>query len=818
MNRILLLPLLALSILSPSIHASDSLKPIVLVKDGKSPCTIVVPQGESEKALEAATLLQTTLKQSTGVSVPITREMPAVDSPQIVVASSPSLPDPTTADSKALFLNNQQWWSVKRNDNQVWLTGNNAGMRFGTRSAVVTFLEDVVGARFFHFGRNGQVIPANNTVIFEAADKTVIPDTGYRALYPYHQGKIDITSPDCTYERWTRWNHLPGVPVQHMHIMESIAPPEKYFAAHPEYYSEIRGVRTVSDPAGWQLCTSNPDVVALTVEHVKKFFNERPDQAVASISMNDSSTFCDCEQCRIVGGKDPVTSNARKAIVFANDVAVLLEKTHPTKKVAFYAYHSLVNPPNDLKCHQNVIVVLADSHACAMHPLGDPSCGLATDSLNRLRQWSAISQNVVLYDYMGLTAEVTGVPHVNLERLSKNARLLKAMGVANITFDAMYVPGAMGLQYYAAVRLAVDSQLEPNAILQDYCDKLYGAASMTMQEYYRQIEKATTGAGVHSTWVTWTLSGPLFVWKNELFESLRLLLSKAASQVEADSVFRSNIADQERVIDLNFKYVESVKAQRSFWSSPSESANQFYMKARRSYLLALKQLEKDNLISIGDHVLKETVPDPLIPVSETKTLKVIKNRSNFSNDFASELDTVKIPPEAKAAWLVDDENFWAHPTTNVKAFADSAFLYFIVQSHTPETALLNGQSPTTDPQKSLNESVMVSLADAKDLSTRWNFTVTPKGKLEVEKNGVAITSTESLAVVKMQNAVGNRNWNVYLRVPRAYFPTSGEAGEYRVNFQRFRPDAEIQKVQSWSPTFGKPGEEQFMGFLTVKEK
>jgi hypothetical protein len=141
-----------------------------------------------------------------------------------------------------------------------------------------------------------------------------------------------------------------------------------------------------------------------------------------------------------------------------------------------------------------------------------------------------------------------------------------------------------------------------------------------------------------------------------------------------------------------------------------------------------------------------------------------------------------------------------------------------VQSHTPETALLNGQSPTTDPQKSLNESVMVSLADAKDLSTRWNFTVTPKGKLEVEKNGVAITSTESLAVVKMQNAVGNRNWNVYLRVPRAYFPTSGEAGEYRVNFQRFRPDAEIQKVQSWSPTFGKPGEEQFMGFLTVKEK
>jgi hypothetical protein len=57
-----------------------------------------------------------------------------------------------------------------------------------------------------------------------------------------------------------------------------------------------------------------------------------------------------------------------------------------------------------------------------------------------------------------------------------------------------------------------------------------------------------------------------------------------------------------------------------------------------------------------------------------------------------------------------------------------------------------------------------------------------------------------------------------LRVPRALFPTSKEAGEYRVNFQRFRPDAEIQKVQSWSPTFGKPGENQSLGYLTIKKQ
>ena len=167
---------------------------------------------------------------------------------------------------------------MKRDGNQIWLTGNDAGMRAGTRGAVVTFLEDVVGARFFHFGRNGQVIPESKSVVFSSPDKTIIPDSGYRALYPYHQGKIDTTSRECTYERWIRWTHQPGVPIQHMHNMENIAPQHTYFEKHPEYYSEIRGVRTVSDPDGWQLCTSNPDVVALAVEFCRRFLDSNPNQ------------------------------------------------------------------------------------------------------------------------------------------------------------------------------------------------------------------------------------------------------------------------------------------------------------------------------------------------------------------------------------------------------------------------------------------------------------------------------------------------------------------------------------------------------------
>jgi Domain of unknown function (DUF4838) len=808
---------IAIALVHP-VKANEAHQSIPLIEDGVGRFSIVVPSGESEKALEAANLLKEILEKSTGAPVPIARESSGAGTVEIVVASEKVFPNPTPEEATKLTLNNQQWWSMKRDGNQIWLTGNDAGMRAGTRGAVVTFLEDVVGARFFHFGRNGQVIPESKSVVFSSPDKTIIPDSGYRALYPYHQGKIDTTSRDCTYERWIRWTHQPGVPIQHMHNMENIAPPHTYFEKHPEYYSEIRGVRTVSDPHGWQLCTSNPDVVKLAVEFCRRFLDSNPNQECVSISMNDSATFCDCEKCRIDGGSDPVTSNARKAILFANAVAEQLVETHPDRKVAFYAYHSLVNPPDDVKCHPSVVVVFADSHACAMHSLGDPTCGLATDSLNRLRRWADIAEHVVVYDYVGLTAGVSGVPHLNLERLSKNARLLKAMGVANITFDAMYVPGALGLHYYAAVRFAVDSEITPDEVIKDFCEKLYGPASETMQQYFRKLEEATTGAGVHSTWVTWTLSGPLFVWTDDLFKTLNSLLAKAASEVPKDSLFFSNINDQQRVVDLNYKFCAALKAQRVYWKSPKESAAQDYAPLRRSYLLALKQLENDNLISLGDHVINDNVPDVLSPLASSKKLVVIEKPTVFSDDFTSDIKAQITPPEAVAPWLVDDQNFWAYPITGAKAYADKDFIYFVVTSHTPETALLPKDSNTASPQLNLNETIVVSIADSDGLKPRWDYVVSPKGDLQALNNGGASKAPGVVAKVETANEVGNRKWTVYLRVPRVLFPKSKQSGEYRVNFQRMRPDAEIQKVQSWSPTFGKPGDAQFLGHLTIKKQ
>ena len=58
------------------------------------------------------------------------------------------------------------------------------------------------------------------------------------------------------------------------HTFYPLVPPEKYFDAHPEWYSLVNGKRTHD---GAQLCLSNPQLRDFMVERVKEWLREAPD-------------------------------------------------------------------------------------------------------------------------------------------------------------------------------------------------------------------------------------------------------------------------------------------------------------------------------------------------------------------------------------------------------------------------------------------------------------------------------------------------------------------------------------------------------------
>ena len=73
-----------------------------------------------------------------------------------------------------------------------------------------------------------------------------------------------------------------------VHALGTHVPVEKYFATHPEYFCLRDGKRY----GGYgQPCLSNPDVLQITIESVRRIMREQPDFLIYSVEQNDNQLF-----------------------------------------------------------------------------------------------------------------------------------------------------------------------------------------------------------------------------------------------------------------------------------------------------------------------------------------------------------------------------------------------------------------------------------------------------------------------------------------------------------------------------------------------
>ena len=85
-------------------------------------------------------------------------------------------------------------------------------------------------------------------------------------------------------------------------------------------------------------------------------------------------SFCQCANCRALDaelGVDPFVPDGSitdHLVYFFNQVAIEVEKTHPDKRLAFYAYINHSAPPRVVKPHHILLPVLVHT----------PSCGTAS--------------------------------------------------------------------------------------------------------------------------------------------------------------------------------------------------------------------------------------------------------------------------------------------------------------------------------------------------------------------------------------------------------------------------------------------------------
>lgn len=456
------------------------------VRNGKPVACIVADRFGTEGS-EPAEILNGYVGKITGARLPVVREAEA-RSPVVYIGPKAGLARVGGPDRLGL---GPEGIAVLSRGRDLIIGGRNA---LATIYAVCAFLEECLGVRWFWAGDSGEHVPHTPTLRVGRVRMIQNPHFRWRwvgrgqwALF--NRMNVAVGHPE---EFKTKWS---------VHTFLRLVPPEKYWPAHPEYYAEISGKR--QDPTQRsrqvQLCTSNPRVAEIVAQTIDEILSREPGLHMISVDPMDSQNFCQCENCRALDEPDApyARKNSRRLVLFYNRVAELVARRHPDLLIKSIAYHSYVSPPADpkLRVRDNVVIQFC-RFECHNHPLDDPNCPKNRDFNRYLLGWRRIAKNVVMYEYY-FKASWVHLPWPIVHTLKRDIPYLRRIGVMGLFTQYTYNFATNGLDYYIAAKLLWNSELDVDALVEDFCEKAFGEAAAPMAEYYRLLEEAAQKSGVH---------------------------------------------------------------------------------------------------------------------------------------------------------------------------------------------------------------------------------------------------------------------------------------------------------------------------------
>jgi len=531
---------------------------------------IVVPTEATVTEQFAAEELSRYLEKMTGASVPIFRE--GDDAGEFVYFVGRTSPAQThmSAFSNAIVDIEKESFVCDVTPERVVLVG---GGDRGTLYAVYDFLQ-TQGCRWFQPGAVGEYVPQLDALSLESGVNFWKPVFAVReigfsgpetekqceelidwvvksrlnrlfALRPYCGSKY--LSPAKLLAAWQKrggcveWQHI-------CHNYPSIAPNEKYFDAHPEYYSLYKGRRLQVGKEGGNLCTTHPAVQELAVSFVTNWFATHPEGVVVPLCPSDGAVkWCECEACRALGGENfvsgPEGSMTRRQVDFINRVAAEIAQDYPSRYILNLAYSRYVMPYHGVTMESNVVVQVAHGYAGNGH-MTKPITAACNDEARKIfEEWSASgADGIGIWDYFIL--QIPGY----------NGSAMTPLGFGNVVesmvrflaalpnpYRVYFTQAGNALQesnvflYYALTQLLQNPDLDFEQLRADYAQQVFGSARQPVVDYLKALDEAFDNADwFPETWHQNTVPSPK-VFTPEFLDRARGLLEQAAELIPTDN-------------------------------------------------------------------------------------------------------------------------------------------------------------------------------------------------------------------------------------------------------------------------------------------
>lgn len=423
---------------------------IKIVNDGVSDYQIIVSARADSVLTQAATELQEYLGKISGTIIPVvTAENREEGMHKIFIGT---YPENKSYDPLMVF--------YRVNDDDLLIGG---GSPESVLYSVYAFLENELGCMWL--SPDAEIVPeSENITIRGKLDYEYTPDIETRTVH----SKLFYENHDFADKHKVTYEAFPGyVPEARVHTFHRFMPGSAFFDSHPEYYALRDGKRLTT-----QLCLSNPDVLRIVTDSVAAYFERYPGSKILSVSQNDNTLNCQCEECMAIDKEEGSASGSM--IRFVNKVA----EQFPGKTISTLAYQ-YTRKPCKTRPADNVLVTLCSIGCDRSKPI-ETGC---TDFAEDLKGWKLLSDNIRIWDY---TTQFTNflAPFPNIYTLGPNIRFFRDNNAKWIFEQHSHNPSELfELRSYLTAKLLWDPESNTDELIQEFTEAYYEEAGKYIKEY-----------------------------------------------------------------------------------------------------------------------------------------------------------------------------------------------------------------------------------------------------------------------------------------------------------------------------------------------
>ncbi len=316
------------------------------------------------------------------------------------------------------------------------------------------------------------------------------------------------------------------------HAFHDLVPQDEYFEEHPEYFSEVDGVRK----KGAQLCLTNPDVLDIAEQTLRRWIKDNPECKVFSVAQSDNLERCTCAKCLAL--EEEEGSPSGPIIHFTNALADRIKDDYPDKLLHTFAYYYSVKAPKKVVARDNVIVRLC-SITCRFDKPFEEIAKMNSEGdeaifVNGITEWQSHAKRLYVWDY-AVNFRNYLQPFIHFKSLLANMKMYKKVGVLGVLEQGNFAYGGGASMddlksYLIAKMLWNPDKVDLDKLIHDYCLNVYGEkAGKYLEEYVQLMMEASTTA-------------PMYIYQypdagfftDELVEKANELFKSALSVAEND--------------------------------------------------------------------------------------------------------------------------------------------------------------------------------------------------------------------------------------------------------------------------------------------